>query len=78
MGIQSILPFLTQAYAAQIYISGTNRLTARDGYKGVPTAYYIPVEQYAAAHYILTDIDYALSQGYISQTEYDETVGYMA
>lgn len=77
MAIQSILPFRTAAYAVTIYIDGTNRLTARDGYNGIPSAYYIPVEQYAAAHYILADLDWALSQGHINQTEYDETVAYI-
>lgn len=77
MAIQAILPFRTQTYAIQVYIQGSNRLTARDGYNGVPSAYYIPVEQYAAANFLLTDMQYALAQGWINQTEYDETVAYI-
>lgn len=61
-----------------IYLYGNNRLTARDGYPGVATGYYTPVEQYAAANYTLEQIDNALAQGWINQTEYDETIGYMA
>jgi len=77
MAIQKVLPFRTSSYAAQVFLSGTNRLTTRDGYNGVPADYYIPVEQYAASHYILDDINNALSQGWINQTEYDETVAYI-
>jgi hypothetical protein len=67
----AILPFKTSLYANQIYRLGTNSLSA------IPTAYYIPVEQYAAANFGLDEIQYALAQGWITQTEYDETVAYI-
>jgi hypothetical protein len=73
----AIYSFRTSTYARNIYQFGTQRLTARDGYTGVDPEYYIPVEQWAAANYPLSDIDYALAQGWINQQEYDETVSYI-
>lgn len=72
----AVLAFRTSTYARQIYLSGGNRLTARDGYPGVPADYYTPVEQYAAANFYLYEIDNALAQGWINQQEYDETIAY--
>jgi hypothetical protein len=72
----AIYSFRTSTYARSIYLYGTERLTARDGYNGVPAEYYTPVEQYAAANYRLDQIDNALAQGWISQAEYEETVAF--
>lgn len=69
-----VLSFRTSTYARNIYQFGTERLTARDGYNGVATGYYTPVEQYAADNYTTAQIDNALVQGWINQTEYDETI----
>lgn len=73
----TILPFRTQTYARAIYVYGTNRLTARDGYPGVADGYYTPVQQYAAQTYTLAQLDLALASGWITQTEYDETVAFI-
>jgi len=74
MAIASILPFRTSTYARAIYVYGTNRLTARDGYPGVADGYYVPVEQYGATTFTKAQIDLALAYGWLSQTEYDETI----
>lgn len=77
MAIMIVIPALVTSYATAVYLQGTRRLTARDGISGIPASYYIPVEQHAASTYSLTDIDYALAQGWINQTEYGETVAYI-
>jgi hypothetical protein len=71
------LPFRVSSYAQGIYIFGNNRLTARDGYSGVADGYYTPVEQYAGINYTKLVIDNALTQGWISQQEYDETIAFI-
>lgn len=70
----AVLSFRTSTYARNIYLLGTERLTARDGYNGVPAEYYTPVETFAATKFTLAQIDNALAQGWINQQEYDETV----
>ena len=72
----TILPFLTSTYSRSI-MWGTERLTARDGYKGVRDGYYIPVETYIAQHYSVAKLDEALSFAFINQTEYDEIIALM-
>jgi hypothetical protein len=76
MLLAPILQFRTQSYARAIYVYGTNRLTARDGYPGVAEGYYTPVEQYAAANFTTAQLDLALASGWVTQTEYDETMSY--
>jgi hypothetical protein len=71
-----IYAFLTSTYAMNIYLYGTQRLTARDGYSGVREGYYIPVEQYAANKFRLDQIQNALNSGWITQQEYEETLVY--
>lgn len=73
----AVYTFRTSTFARNIYIYGTERLTARDGFNGVPTEYYIPVEQHAAVTYTHAQIDNALSKGWINQQEYDETIAYI-
>ncbi len=68
----NVLAFRASTYARNIYMFGTNRLTARDGFVGVPAEYYTPVEQYAKNNYP-ADIQNALEMTWISQQEYDET-----
>ena len=70
----NILAFRTSSYARSIYMLGTQRFTARDGFTGIPTEYVVPVKQYAAGNYTLTDIDGALVQTWINQQEYDDTI----
>lgn len=72
--ITSVLPFRTTTYAKAIYVYGTNRLTARDGYVGIAEGYYAPVQQYAAMNFTQDQIDLALAYGWINQQEYDETM----
>jgi hypothetical protein len=73
----TVYPFRVSNYARNIYIYGVQRLTARDGFTGVPAEYYGPVEQYAANNYSMIQIDNALSQTWINQQEYDETIALM-
>jgi len=81
----SILGFRTSTYATAIYLDGTDRLTARDGYTGVAAGYYTPVEQYAANLNNVqnpvvikkANIDNALVQGWINQQEYNETIAFI-
>jgi hypothetical protein len=56
---------------------GTERFTARDGFNGIPTEYVVPVMQYAASKYGRADLDNALTQGWITQDEYDQTLTYV-
>jgi len=77
MTINSILPFRVQSYARAIFVYGTNRLTARDGYPGVAEGYYLPtfpVQSYAALTYTRAQIDLALACGWLTSQEYDETL----
>lgn len=72
--MMGVYPFRTRTLAAAIYLDGTQRFTARDGFSGVPADYVIPVETYAAATYTTGAIQNALGQGWINQEEYDATV----
>jgi hypothetical protein len=69
-----IYAFKTGGYSRQIYISGTQRFTARDGFVGIPTEYHQPVKEYAAKNFTLTETDNALTNTWITQQEYDDTV----
>ena len=70
----AILGFRTSTYARNIYMFGTNRLTARDGFSGVAGGYYTPSEQYTASNYTKANIDNALAMTWINDQEYDETL----
>lgn len=70
----AIYSFRTNTYARNIYLFGTERLTAIDGYNGVPAEYYVPVEQKAAELYTGEQIQNALNKSWITQMEYDETM----
>lgn len=72
----AVYAFRTNTYARNIYLYGNERLTARDGYNGVPAEYYTPVEQAAANTFSQFQINNALAQGWITQQEYDETMAY--
>jgi hypothetical protein len=77
----AVLPFRTSMYALNIYRTGMGSLTS------IPTEYYIPVEQYAATKFTIPpyatpenrtqQLDEALNNGWITQTQYDETVAYI-
>lgn len=70
----AVYSFKTGPYARKIYLYGTERFTARDGFPGITEEYHQPVKQYAASNFTLSQIDYALNRGWINQQEYDETV----
>lgn len=84
------LKFRSSGYAMQIYLSGSNRLTARTEngivYPGIANGYYAPVEQYAAnveniqTPIIITkeNIDNALAQGWLTQQEHNETIAFIS
>ena len=74
---QSIILIRTKTYALAIYQGGTNRLTARDGFVGVASGYYTPVQQYAAANYTQYQIDQAYANGWLTEQEYLETISYI-
>lgn len=65
-----VLGFRTSTYARNIYIFGTTTFAQ------IPDEYIVPVEQYAAATYSLSQIDNALASGYIDQAHYDATIAY--
>ena len=74
----TVLPFRTSTYARNIYMFGTNRLTARDGFPGIPAEYYTPVQQYAKNGFLASDIRNALELDWISEQEYNETTALSA
>ena len=69
-----VYSFLVGPYARKIYIDGTQRLTARDGFSGIPAEYVPPVKKYAADNFTRDQIDAALAKVYVNQQEYDDTV----
>lgn len=73
----AVYSFRTGTYARAIYIYGTQRFTARDGYAGIPLEYHEPVKQYAATNYYKSEMETALANAWITQQEYDETMAYM-
>lgn len=71
----AVSTLLVKTYAQNVFLSGANRLTARDGYPGLKgPEYYVPTEQFAATNYFIDDLDHALNVGWINQQEYDETM----
>lgn len=71
-----VYSWLRNTYARNIYAYGVERFTARDGYKGIPVEYHEPVKQYVAETYTVYEISNALTLGFISQSEYNETMAY--
>lgn len=61
---------LVTAYAKAIYKDGTKR------FSDIRPEYVVPVKQYAAANYTDLDIEIARDNGWITATEYDETMAY--
>lgn len=57
-------------YAATIVLMGTNRLSPRGKYKGIPEAYRYPVFQYIAFQYDTIDVEFAHMFGYINDAEF--------
>jgi uncharacterized XkdX family phage protein len=61
----------THCVSDAIYLYGTTSLTV------IPTSYYVPVEQYAATTYTADQINAALTNGWITQQQFDETESYV-
>lgn len=69
----TVYAFLTGTYSRNIYIYGTRSFSKVEP-PSIPTEYHQPVKQYAADNFTRGQIDEALSNNYITQQEYDETV----
>ena len=69
----AVYSFRIGPYARDIYIFGTKRFDARDGYPDIPLEYHQPVKDYAAKNYTQSQIDNALAKTWLTQAEYDET-----
>lgn len=63
-----IYAFRTSTYARDIYLYGNRTFTQ------IPAEYVQPVKQYAADTFSDTQISTALTNGWITQTEYDDTM----
>lgn len=63
-------PLLTKQYAVCVYVHGTRK------FETVVVDYHEPVKKYAADNYTLEQIDNALVKGYITESEYLETMKY--
>lgn len=66
------LPFLVSTYARNITMFGNERLTPRDGFKGVPESYRSDVKSHMARNYDYDELDRALNKGWISRQEFDD------
>lgn len=67
----TIYSFRTSTYARNIYLYGTYSFTELQANN---PDYVLPVKQYAATNYTREQIDNALTQGWITQQEYDDTI----
>jgi hypothetical protein len=67
MAVNSLL---VRSYTTNIYIYG-NRSFAT-----IPAEYHEPVKQHAVVTYTLAQIDNAFAMGWITETEYNETLAY--
>jgi hypothetical protein len=66
----AIYQSLVIAYAKAIYLDGTKKFSE------IRPEYVEPVKQYAATNYTNEQIQNALTMGYITQQEYDDTIAY--
>lgn len=64
----AVYSFRVGPYARSIYLYGS------ESFATTPLEYHQPVKEYAAKNFTRSQIDEALALGYISQTEYDETI----
>ena len=67
MAVNSLL---VKQYAVCVFVYGTRKFDT------VVADYHGPVKQYAAKNYTLEQIDNALVKGYVTETEYQETIEY--
>lgn len=61
---------LVRQYAVCVYVHGTR------SFETVVADYHEPVKKYAAENYTLEQIDRALVNGYITESEYQQTIAY--
>ncbi|MFO1442777.1 hypothetical protein KDN24_06060 [Bacillus sp. Bva_UNVM-123] len=66
----NIIPLLTKQYAVCVYVYGTRK------FETVVADYHEPVKEFAANTYTLEQIDNALVKGYITESEYIDTMKY--
>lgn len=68
--------FLVGRYAQQIYLNGTQRFTAIEGFSGISADYHEPVKAYAAQNYYKSELDQAHAKSWITPEEYEATLAY--
>nr|WP_259545019.1 hypothetical protein [Heyndrickxia oleronia] len=66
----NIYPVLVKQYALCVYILGTRN------FDSVNIDYKEPVKKYAGENYTLEQVDNALVKGYITESEYVDTIKY--
>jgi hypothetical protein len=66
----AIVTSLVKAYARAIYLDGTKKFSE------IFPDYAEPVKKYAVLTYSTEQIDNALTQGWVTKEEYDETLAY--
>lgn len=66
----AVKSYLVSRYAYNIYVYGTTR------FESVTLEYHEPVKQFAAANFYPYEIQNALTQGWINQEQYDQTMAY--
>lgn len=69
----AVFPFLTSQYAMGIYLFGI-RSFSNEIPSPIPLEYHLPVKTFAAGNFSDSQLLNALTMGYISQQEYDETM----
>lgn len=65
-----IYSWMVSTYARDIYIFGNRNFSQ------IPAVYVEPVKKYAAENYRQDQIENALTQGWITQQEFDDTMAY--
>lgn len=67
----AILTFRVSTYARNVYLYGNTQLSA---ISTSPDDYRTTTMQYAANNFTLEQLNNALTKGWISQQEYDDTI----
>lgn len=67
----AVLSFRVSTYARNVYLYGNTKLVDVPTY---PDDYKAATMDYAASHYTKEQLDNALTKGYITQVEYDDTL----
>jgi len=66
----AVINLLVKQYAVCVYVYGTRKFDT------VVADYHAPVKKFAADNYTLEQIDNALVKGYVTESEYQETISY--